>query len=189
MSYYPVKVILLGNSMTGKTTFVDKIIRKNMQIQSYKGTIGLDFGMYHKKIDKKNIRFNIWDTSGDHSFIPIIKNYINDCDIIILFYDISDKKSYDDIEMWYDLIKIHNINAPVYLIGNKNDKWRKKCINKAVASFYAENTNMMFDEISIFNDDNLDFIFINIYNRIRKTLIQHKDPALINKKNNYCNIS
>ena len=61
-------------------------------------------------ITKKKIKFDVWDTAGQEIYRSIGKIFYNDAKVVILVYDISNKKSFIEIKnYWYESIKE---NAP-----------------------------------------------------------------------------
>ena len=67
MSYeYLYRIVIIGDSGVGKTTFMNKYIaNKNFKISPVP-TVGIDFGS--KIIDgpeNKKIKIHLWDTSGN----------------------------------------------------------------------------------------------------------------------------
>ena len=99
------KAILVGEIFTGKTCiinqFVDsKFIPTKPTIEnslSYK-TLELEGG--------ETLKLCIWDTSRQEQFRALNKIYYKDAKIVIMVYDITNRKSFDAIkEYWYEEIK------------------------------------------------------------------------------------
>tara|TARA_B100000035_G_C20952508_1_gene532602 strand:- start:510 stop:1070 length:561 start_codon:yes stop_codon:yes gene_type:complete len=113
------RFILIGDTLTGKTTFFNKLINETNKKPDK--TIGLDV-MTYKDNEKKII---IWDTSGDEKYINIVKSYMrNNCGIL-LFVDLTRKETFDNLESWISLIETENYcnhKHPIFLIGINNDK-------------------------------------------------------------------
>ena len=128
------KFSFLGDSMVGKTTIFKKLTTGNFQSKTL-STVGVD----KRTIKYENIEVNIdgkpvnksfdislFDTAGQEKFRAITKNYINGSDGIILIYDITRRKSFDNIEMWLESITdcledYKNSNYLIMLLGNKLD--------------------------------------------------------------------
>ena len=53
------------------------------------------------KVDGKSIKFQIWDTAGQDRFRTITSSYYKGANGIIMVYDISDPKSFEDIEKFW----------------------------------------------------------------------------------------
>jgi Ras-related protein Rab-22 len=101
------KSILIGETGVGKTCIIERFIlddfNKN-QISSSGASYTkktLDFPEYNKSID-----LEIWDTAGQEKYRGIAKIFYKEAKIIILVYDITNHKSFDEIkDYWYNQIK------------------------------------------------------------------------------------
>ncbi len=70
----------------------------------------------------RSVKIQIWDLGGRERFRNIISSYYERAHGIMLVYDITDLKSFEDLNKW--LIKIgKNESENIYkiLVGNKYD--------------------------------------------------------------------
>lgn len=91
-----VKAILIGNSNTGKTSFINQLVN-NTFFLDVEPTISVNIEQY--KYD--NITFKIWDTSGKEIYRAINKNYMRDSVVVLMFYSITDRRSFEEIQNYY----------------------------------------------------------------------------------------
>ena len=62
------KVILIGDSSTGKTSIINTYINEHEEVRP---TIGASNSNVEKMINGKKVRFQIWDTAGqEQSLLP-----------------------------------------------------------------------------------------------------------------------
>ena len=117
-----IKVITLGNSSVGKTSFLMKYTDNSFTL-TYTTTLGVDFKQ--KKIKLKNgkdVRLRIFDTAGQERFKAVSVSFIKKADGVILIYDISDIESFEAVENWIKSIReIGKEKLPIILVGNKCD--------------------------------------------------------------------
>ena len=165
------KSVLIGDSYTGKTSISDSLIDNSFN-QNTTNTIGVSF--YHKefKIFNKNIKLQIWDTSGLDRFIPITKVYIKDSSLILLIYDITNRQSFNNIKKWFDILnqEINNENF-IVLIGNKNDKEIERKVTFQEGEILAKelNSNVIFFETSALSNKKINNLFTEILYKIFQT--------------------
>ena len=98
------KILILGNSSVGKTSFLLRFCDEKFDYETFT-TVGLD---YKKKVIKRNekkIKLHIFITAGQERFRAIARNLYKNADGIVLMYDISNKKSFQDIKDWINSIK------------------------------------------------------------------------------------
>ena len=88
--YTNIKMLLLGDSNVGKSTFLSKYIKGTIP-QTRELTIGVDYAMKKIKTDKKIYKLNVWDTAGQESFRAITKSYYRGSHCAIVFFDISNR--------------------------------------------------------------------------------------------------
>ena len=153
------KIILIGNSAVGKTAFFKKITKGFFNDKNIL-SIGIDkCTLYFKDVEvnlkgnNKKEEFNIilFDTAGQERYRALAKNYFTSTDIVMLIYDITEKKTFDDIEKWLDDIKDKlsdwkTGHYTIILLGNKLDLADGENGKREVKEEDAEN---FFDENSI----------------------------------------
>ncbi|XP_050022311.1 ras-related protein Rab-8B-like [Alexandromys fortis] len=70
-------------------------------------TIGIDFKMRTIELNGKEIKLQIWYTAGQERFLTITTAYYRGAMGIMLVYDITNKKSFDNIKNWIRSTKEH----------------------------------------------------------------------------------
>ncbi|XP_014447619.1 ras-related protein Rab-13 isoform X2 [Tupaia chinensis] len=95
---------------------------------------GIDFKIRTVDIEGKKIKLQVWDTAGQERFKTITTAYYRGAMGIILVYDITDEKSFENIQNWMKSIK-ENASAGVerLLLGNKCDMEAKRKVQKEQA--------------------------------------------------------
>ena len=92
------KILLLGDSAVGKTCFLKRYTDGTFQ-DVYLSTIGYDFKFKNVKLKSgKEVRIQLYDTAGQERFRTIAKAYYKGAHGIILMYDVTNQKSYDNIK-------------------------------------------------------------------------------------------
>ena len=97
------KLVVLGSQGVGKTSFVHRYV-KNAFIPPSKSqsTVGASF-LTTRVNDPESgttIRLQIWDTAGQERFRSISKLYYRGAHAAILCYDVTSRKSFDDMGVW-----------------------------------------------------------------------------------------
>ena len=116
------KILLLGDTSVGKTCFLKRYTEDTFQ-DAYLSTIGFDFKF--KMVTLKNgkqVKVQLWDTAGQERFRTIAKSYYKGAHGIILIYDVSNPKTYDNIKKWLAQIKEEaSSKVCIILVANKID--------------------------------------------------------------------
>ena len=177
------QLLIIGNSIVGKTSILTKYTSK-AYTESYVATVGLDFFTKDESIDGKTIRIKIWDTAGQERYKAITKCFFQRAQGIIIVFDVTNKRSFDDLKMWIDSIKSQSKltedleNMPIILIGNKIDL-PKRVIDKETALNFAKEQNLEYYETSAKTGEGID--------NAMKELVK-KVMVYINKKNGTDNL-
>ena len=101
------KVILIGESGVGKTCIIIRFINKQFKDD----TFSTSSSSYATKVlelegNDKPLHFQIWDTAGQEQYRGLTKMFYKEAKIVILVYDITNRKSFDEIKnYWYEQIK------------------------------------------------------------------------------------
>ena len=145
--------IIIGNSNVGKTCFYTRF-HKNQFQDHFLSTIGIDKNIKYFKYKGEECKIILWDTAGQDRFKSLTKKYYQNSNGIFLFYDVTNKESFNDVSVWMNDIndntkfegpdgeKIENREdkITVYLIGNKIDKLERAISKEEAeekASFYG----------------------------------------------------
>ena len=127
-NYRTKKVIIIGLTGVGKTTISFRLV-KNKFIEC-SPTISLDLANYKMKVNDEIIQFQLWDTCGNDEFASNTPNLFKNTFIGIIVYSIVDKKSFEDVESWFNLLKKYTSTPFVYLIANKCDLEEERKVQK-----------------------------------------------------------
>ncbi|CAF1256129.1 unnamed protein product [Rotaria sordida] len=140
---------------------------KNTFNESFVSTIGIDFGCRTIQLHGKRVKLSIWDTAGHERFRTITNSYYRGAQGIILVFDVTDIKSFENIKIWLEGIDHHaSNNVTKLLVGNKCDLTSKRAIDYAVAQEFAKSLNLSYIETSSKNSTNVEQIFNNLVSEI-----------------------
>lgn len=184
---HKISIILLGDSSVGKTCFYNHFLYGRYIKSSY-STIGIDM---EKKIfcyKKTNILIMISDTAGQERFRSLTKNYYSRADGILLFFDITNRNSFETIHNWKNDIDSNlgvDSKIVIILVGNKQDKKNNRKISYDEAMKLAQEINIPYYECSSVTGHNVNVIInelVRIYLRNQNIIEENKSIAL-SKKN------
>ena len=144
------KIILIGDSLVGKTCFFRKLTRGTYSTKNI-STIGMDQKSLDKKVKvtkdpndefspevEKDFSIHLWDTAGQERFRAITAGYYKQSHGLILLYDITNRTSFDNLEKWMTSVTStlgnaekneNNKKYSVILLGNKVDLEDKRKVS------------------------------------------------------------
>jgi small GTP-binding protein len=131
------KVILLGNSGVGKTSFFHRLINGEIP-DGCLMTIGVDFGTLLQTVEGHQTKIHIWDTAGQESFRSIVSSYYRNAVGALVFFALDDLESLKDTKQWVrDLLTQKMSPCKIVLVGHKSDQPNKLDSTK-IAEFVDE---------------------------------------------------
>ncbi len=121
---YLFKIIIVGDGGVGKTAiavrFAEGVFRDD-----YKMTIGVDFSIKTIEVpvngDIRRVKLQIWDTGGQERFSYTRPLYYRGAVGGLVVFDITNRKSFDDLNRWFTEVANSCVAIPLILIGNKSD--------------------------------------------------------------------
>lgn len=105
------KVVLLGESGVGKTSIITRYTHNTFS-SNLMATPGASFAtkIVELEEEKQSLKFQIWDTAGQEKFRALAKVFYKNAAACILVYDITNRKSFEEIKAYW-MNEVKN-NAP-----------------------------------------------------------------------------
>ena len=163
------KVLLLGDSTVGKTCVLLKYTDKIFQ-ETHMMTIGLDYRLKVMQLQSgKEVKLQIWDTAGQDRFRSITKNYYKGSHGIILIYDVTSLKTFENVKSWISQINEEiSDKVVIYLVANKIDMETERKVSTKEGQKLAEELGVPFIETSAKTGVGIDNVFNDMVERIDK---------------------
>jgi Ras-related protein Rab-1A len=115
------KIIVIGNSGVGKSCLTLKATQGIFK-EDFVSTLGFQFFSFHVKINDKICKLQIWDTCGQEIYRSLITNFYRSTALAIICYSVTDRKSFEELEIWLKQIKMYSDpDCKAFLIANKID--------------------------------------------------------------------
>ena len=112
-------------------------------------TIGIDFLTKTVYVDDKMVRLQLWDTAGQERFRSLIPSYINDSQVGVVCYDITQRQSFENVKSWVEQARsIRGDAVTLIIVGNKIDLAEKRQVATEDGQALADELNCMFTETS-----------------------------------------
>jgi Ras-related protein Rab-1A len=153
-------------SKTPKLTFLIRYKSGYFTNQSIP-TIGCDFVEKTEKIDGKNVKVKIWDTSGQERYRSLTKNFYSQADGVIVVYDITERSTFDRVRGWIDSVLENKDSVNMILVGNKIDLDNHREVQKEEGMGFAlKSSNIPFYETSAKENIEIDHCIMDLVREI-----------------------
>ncbi|KAI4333163.1 hypothetical protein L6164_018003 [Bauhinia variegata] len=167
---YMFKVVMIGDPSVGKTQLLSRFAKDEFKINS-RATIGVEFQSKTVVIDHKTIKAQIWDTAGQERYQAITSAYYRGATGAMLVYDISKRRTFDDVEKWLNELRRYADNhVTMMLIGNKTDLQSLREVPTEEAKELAQREDLFFMETSALDSTNVDSAFLAVLSQIYRSV-------------------
>ena len=165
MSFDTIKVVLIGESGTGKTSIIQQYAYKMFDPDC---ATSISSQYISKVITfpdlNKSVRLEIWDTAGQERYRSMARLFYKDAKIIIFVYDVSSKISYDElINFWIPEVNNNCMkDAKFALVANKSDLYEIESVSPEEGNNLAEKIGAIFQKTSAKSGAGVDNLFHNL---------------------------
>jgi len=149
------KIVVIGDPSVGKTSALN-VLQTSSFTAGYKATVGVDFFYMNFSLAGVPIDTVLWDTAGQETFRSLSTNYYRNTQAVIMFFDLSNRATFDHIlTTWISDVR-HNVtpdpqNVLIFLVGNKSDLLRT--VTREEAHECATMIGAEYFEVSAATDD------------------------------------
>ena len=184
-----IKISLLGNQNVGKTTIRNVFL--NQEYSDYSlSTVGMNKANTYLTLDNGNkIKLIIWDTAGQERFHSISLSTIKNSQGVILIFDVTNRESFNDLNVWINEIKNATDKVSVILFGNKCDM-EKRDVSEDEAKSFAKSHKIPYLETSAKKNKNITEGFTQVakdaYKRFGMTNSLNLKKKKKNKNKGFC---
>ena len=186
------KIIIVGDSGTGKTSFVNKYILKKFA-ETYSPTIASQFSYKIIKIDDIIYRLHFWDIAGQDRSPEATGIFCKDTNGIILCCEVNKDSTRENTIKWKESIEKNiDINEiPIILVENKCDLLgnEEEDYNKNIDSLknFVEqnNINKGFRTSALIGygvEDSINYLIREIIGNPQPNTNERNDSIILNKE-------
>lgn len=163
---YRFKFIVIGDHEVGKTSLVRRFVEDKFSTD-YRATIGLNILSHHIEFYGNKIFYSLWDVGAQSFFARFRQTYYLGAQAAFIVFDLTNKKTYEDVKVWYDELEkfISGREIPMIIIGNKSDLINERevtyqdGVNLANELSKISNINVSYIETSALTGSNVEDAF------------------------------
>lgn len=169
---YRAKGILLGNANSGKTSLLSRYVNNEFH-DEYKQTIGANFLIKEidiskiidkvendnselmEKLKNKEFKLYFWDIGGQQDKLFANEYYFDQAYGAIIVFDLSNRKSFEDLDFWISKLKKLSGDVPYIIIGNKKDEKDRIAVTSEEVKKKTEELGVEYIETSAKINENV----------------------------------
>lgn len=185
---YKFKIIIIGDSSTGKTNILTKYRYGLFDLDS-KSTIGIDYIFINTKLNDNDFKIVLWDTSGQERFRSITASYYRGCHAVLYVSSIDNEDSVNNYNNWIKELERYQSDALQYFVLNKIDLYDHPNYDKILTQFnnLEQKNKFLISAKSGLNIENMfNTIIQDLYNihKDNENLIEYTIDEIPIKNNN-----
>ena len=165
-----IKIIIIGEMGTGKTNLINAYFDKPFNKDNFT-TTAPEFFQKELKVDGCNCLVGLWDTAGQEKYRSLSKVIMNGSKIVVLVYDVTNKKTFEELNFWVKSVEEVLGKDPILgIAANKIDLFEEQVVEKEEGEKYANDIGASFAETSAKEDQKgfQDFIYKLLQKYIEK---------------------
>ena len=139
-----IKVILVGEMGTGKTSLINSAIGLAFQEKLNSTTTS---SIVNKKMELKGKKYsiNLRDTIGQEKYRSLTKIFMKGAKVVIFVYDITSRHTFTELDFWFKSTQeIINEKIVMGIIGNKSDLFLKEEVSEEEGRKLAKDKGFEF---------------------------------------------
>ena len=186
------KIIVIGNSNTGKTSFVNKWT-KGTFTDFYKATVVSEFSYKIFQYKEKFYRIQLWDLAGQDKNTTITKIFSKNAQGCLVLCDITNKETMNDTLKWKESVDesarfLDGGILPSVLVENKIDLVEEDVAKDEteIKKFAEDNKFVGYFRTSVKMgigvDECMEFLITTILERIEKCTKEGTNPLEKDRK-------
>jgi small GTP-binding protein len=169
MRNFVFKILVGGDGAVGKTTLLRKYVDGRFDESSI-ATVGVDF--FIKKVIYENLgscTLQIWDLGGQERFRHLLESFIMGAKGALLLFDLTKMPKIDSILSWVNIVRMHEFDLPIILVGTKLDLEDFIAVDDESAKSIKNTFNMIeYVKTSSKNGTNIELVFDLMVNALMK---------------------
>ncbi|XP_053172886.1 ras-related protein Rab-7L1-like [Scomber japonicus] len=126
MEEHLMKILIIGDSNVGKSSFVNRYINGKFN-EMYKATVGVDFSVKVLQwSENEKVRLQLWDIAGLERFTSMTRVYYKGALGCVVMFDVTESSSFLNCHSWKEdldnkaMLPIGD-SIPCILLANKCD--------------------------------------------------------------------
>lgn len=156
------KIIIIGESAVGKTCIAKRYFENSFQ-SKVSETIGAGYFKTQVEIQGEMVDFVLWDTAGAERYRALTPLYFSNAAAAIVAYAINDRKTFEELDSFIQLLNEKTENILIYIVGNKNDLEEEREVEYIEGLNYSKKINAEhFLEVSALTGEGVNSLFESI---------------------------
>jgi small GTP-binding protein len=166
------KIVVCGDPGVGKTSTILRFT-DHAFMQTYIPTLGVSISEKSIQVQNDHVNLILWDIAGQSKFELMRRHFYKGLEAVILIFDLTNRKSFESIQNWYNDIKSNVVPSKEiltgFILGNKEDLVSERNITSEEASHIAKELDLEYLETSALTGKNVEESFYKLAESLIKS--------------------
>ncbi|XP_065063877.1 ras-related protein Rab-27A-like isoform X2 [Rhopilema esculentum] len=185
-----IRLMAIGNSLVGKTTFLHNYLMKDFSL--FQPTLGVDFKevrKHHRPLNPdgsrsskaQRVHLQLWDTAGQERFRSLTAAFFRDAMGFLLMFDLTNEESFVNVRSWLSQLQTHAYSEDpmIVLIGNKADLVDQRRVDEEDARALADSLGLKYFETSAATGTNVEFAIDSLLDLVMEQMERCVDKSTL----------
>jgi small GTP-binding protein len=175
----PFRVVMIGDSQTGKTSIASRLIGNEAGV--FQPTVGasviqnLELRPSQRGADP--VFITLWDTAGQERFRSLGPMYYKGSAAAMAVFDLTNTESFDNLDTWIQTFRDVVDGGIVCLLGNKCDLEAERKVSDAQVHAYARETGFDYYVTSAITGDGITEAFTGLADKLIGLITHQLQPS------------
>lgn len=171
------KIMMAGSPRVGKTSFIkDRAVGEEFHRQN--NFLGFSLEILRSTFDNGEVcKCSIWDVKANQYNHFIYPTFFKGAAGCLLFFNLSNRQTFEDLNIWIKLIRKLSANIPIILIGTNSDL-ETQVSSDEINEFIRDKGILSYYSTSIYGESKRDAIIEHLTTYIidtRKSRLKNKE--------------
>lgn len=160
-----IKVLSMGDAGTGKSCLIKRYCEDKF-VSKYISTIGVDYGVKGIVLAGEEVKVNFWDLAGSKEYLEVRNEFYKDTQGCLLVFDVSSKKSFDNLEAWLKESKQYGASDPTIIVCANFCDSKSRVVTEKEGRQWAQARGFPYFETSASSGQNVKEAFDSLFQRV-----------------------
>jgi small GTP-binding protein len=120
MSETSFRVVLVGDSLAGKTSMIHTLVQGDFE-PNHHNTVAAVFHTITRELNGQRVLMQIWDTAGQEKYRSIGPIYYRNAAAAVAVFDVTVADFEQSLDAWIVSVKRNATDPIIFIVGNKVD--------------------------------------------------------------------
>jgi small GTP-binding protein len=156
----PIRIVVIGDSRVGKTSLINRYLKKYDFDPEESTTIGAMFDTLELSRDGSLFELQVWDTAGQEQYRSLGSTYFRNAHGAAVVFDLTVQQSFDSLSAWIQAFRsVAGRDRPAIVVGNKTDRADDRVVQWDSAADFGSDQRCQYLETSALTGEGVDVAF------------------------------